>query len=183
MNPSRWLTRWTSASGLVLAVLIVPALPVAQTTVSVVVSGLDSPRGLAFGPEGALYVTEAGRGAGVVASPATDPRCYTGPQGGRQCYGPTGAISRWWRGEQTRIATGLPSTALSDGTRGTGPTDIVIANGPSVFHGSLRAPIDGAYVTIGFENDPMVRSGIPLIPELAGFAALVHVAASGEWRF
>jgi hypothetical protein len=183
MNPSCRLTRWASASGLVLAVLIVPALPIAQTTGSVVMSGLDSPRGLAFGSEGALYVTEAGRGAGVVASPATDPRCYLGPQGGWQCYGATGAISRLWRGVQARVATGLPSTALSDGTRGTGPTDIVLAQGPSVFNGSLRAPIAGAYVTIGFENDPMVRSSVPLIPELAGFAALVHVAASGEWRF
>ena len=151
-------------------------------------SGLDSPRGLAFGPEGALYVTEAGRGAvgtdnEAIASPETDPRCYTGPLGGVQCYGPTGAISRLWRGVQTRVATGLPSTALASGTRGTGATDIVFADGPSVFNGSLRAPIAGAYVTIGFENDPMLRSNVPLIPELAGFAALVHVAASGEWRF
>jgi hypothetical protein len=36
-----------------MAVLIVPARPVAQATFSVVMSGLDSPRGLAFGPEGA----------------------------------------------------------------------------------------------------------------------------------
>ena len=133
-------------------------------------SGLDSPRGLAFGPEGALYVTEAGRGAGVVASPATDPRCYIGPQGGFQCYGATGAISRLWRGVQTRVATGLPSTALANGTRGTGPTDILLAHGYTS-------------VTIGFENDPTRRSEVPLIPELAGFATLVHVAASGQWRF
>lgn len=188
MNPSRRLTRWASASGLVLAVLIVPALPVAQTTVPVVMSGLDSPRGLAFGPDGALYVTEAGRGAvGLdgqkIANPETDPRCYPGPQGGTQCYGPTGALSRLWRGVQTRVATGLPSTALPDGTRGTGPTDIVLAPGAPVPQRSLRAPVAGAYVTIGFENDPMVRSRFPLIPDLAGFASLVHVAPSGEWRF
>jgi hypothetical protein len=59
----------------------------------------------------------------------------------------------------------------------------VLADDPSIFHQSLRAPIGGAYVTIGFENDPMVRSRVPLIPELAGFATLVHVAANGEWRF
>src|SRR5262245_36015808 len=33
-------------------------------TVTVVMSGLDNPRGLAFGPEGGLYVAEAGRGGG-----------------------------------------------------------------------------------------------------------------------
>src|SRR5687767_501074 len=120
MHPSCRLTRWASASGVVLAVLLlVSALPVAQTTVSVVMSGLDSPRGLAFDRDGALYVTEAGRGAvGMdnekIATPETDPRCYTGPQGGVQCYGPTGAISRLWRGVQTRVATGLPSTAFAD---------------------------------------------------------------------
>jgi hypothetical protein len=30
---------------------------------SVVMTGLSSPRGLAFGPDGGLYVAEAGRGA------------------------------------------------------------------------------------------------------------------------
>ena len=77
MHSSCRLFRWMSASGLALSVPIVPALPVAQTiATTVVMSGLDSPRGLAFGPEGALYVTEAGRGAGVVASPTADSRCF-----------------------------------------------------------------------------------------------------------
>jgi glucose/arabinose dehydrogenase len=34
----------------------------AAPTVEVIMSGLDNPRGLALGPEGALYVVEAGRG-------------------------------------------------------------------------------------------------------------------------
>ena len=48
-----------------------------DVTLTCVMSGLDSPRGLAFDPEGALYVAEAGRGAGAVPNPATDPRCFT----------------------------------------------------------------------------------------------------------
>src|SRR5215207_8196677 len=101
MTPSSQLCGWTSAAGVALALLTVPAVPVAQTIATVVMSGLDSPRGLAFGPEGALYVTEAGRGAGVVEIPGADRRCYTGPLGGTQCYGPSGAISRLWGGVQT----------------------------------------------------------------------------------
>ena len=39
------------------------ALPTANTqSITQVMSGLDNPRHLAFGPEGALYVAEAGRG-------------------------------------------------------------------------------------------------------------------------
>ena len=50
----------------------------------VVMSGLHNPRGLAFGPDGALFVAEAGTGGTgpcviLVATP--------------YCYGPTGSIS------------------------------------------------------------------------------------------
>ena len=62
MTPSSLLCGWAPAAGVAIAVLIVPAVPVAQATAAVVMRGLDSPRGLAFGPEGALYVVEAGNG-------------------------------------------------------------------------------------------------------------------------
>ena len=72
----------------------------AAPKVTVVMSGLDNPRGLAFGPEGALYVAEAGRGGG---GPCVMLRMAL------QCYGPSGAVTRYWKGVQERILTGLPS--------------------------------------------------------------------------
>jgi hypothetical protein len=140
-----------------------------------VMSGLDSPRGLAFGPEGALYVAEAGRGGANLENPEDGFCCFTGPFGGMLSYGRTGAISRFWDGHQEQIATGLPSIAMPNGNRGTGPNDI-----------SFLGRGD-AYVTIGLENDPAFRDTLaaqhPEFPELARFGHLVHVAASGEWRF
>jgi hypothetical protein len=78
-----------------------------------VASGLDNPRGLAFGPHGELFVAEAGRGG---RGP-----CRTGAEGDRVCFGPSGAISEIVRGEHHRIVKGLPSLAAAGGAQAIGP--------------------------------------------------------------
>jgi hypothetical protein len=84
----------------------------------VVADGLDNPRKLAFGPDGALWVAEAGRGG---SGP-----CVQGPEG-LACFGSTGAITRIADGEQQRVLRGLPSLAAPDGTGATGPADVSFA--------------------------------------------------------
>jgi hypothetical protein len=136
----------------------------ADPPVTAVMSGLDNPRGLAFGPEGALYVAEAGRGG-------------SGPcivLGQTLCYGETGAVTRLWRGSQERIATGFPSVATTaNGIAQAGPNDIsFLGRG-------------GAYLTIGLQANPNLRN--ELVDENgvvvgAGLGQLVHLSASGEWR-
>ena len=73
----------------------------ADSSLPVVMSGLDNPRGIAFGPQGALYVAEAGRGdIGENDGPCLHPGAV------QVCYGATGAVSRLWHGKQDRVATG-----------------------------------------------------------------------------
>jgi glucose/arabinose dehydrogenase len=50
----------------VVAALAIPASGVAASPPQPVMTGLDNPRGLAWGPEGGLYVAEAGRGGSGV---------------------------------------------------------------------------------------------------------------------
>ncbi len=129
----------------------------ADTTTTAVMSGLDSPRGLVFGPEGGLYVVEAGRGG-------------SGPcpvlRGQSMCYGATGALTRLRRGDQERVAVGFPSY-ISPSGEVTGAHDVSFLG------------VGGAYVTIGFGGGPALRALFG--PDGAVFGTLVHVAASGHW--
>ena len=129
-----------------------PHAVLSPSDAEIVMSGLNNPRGLAFGPTGALYVAEAGRGG---SGP-----CFVNAQ--VICYGPTGAVGRLWRGKQDTVVTGLPSYANAAG-RAEGPNAIALLG------------MGGAYVTIGLETDPTIRSQAP---ELGGFARLVHVSAA-----
>lgn len=126
----------------------------AQPNVTVVMSGLDNPRGLAFGPDGALYVVEAGSGG---EEPCRELR------GAEQCYGATGRITRLWQGEQQQVVGELPSFVAASG-EATGPHDIS-------FVGS------DAYVTIGFGANPALRAGFG--PAGALFGTLLRVPADG----
>ncbi|TRW43610.1 ScyD/ScyE family protein [Georgenia yuyongxinii] len=105
----------------------------------VVASGLDGPRGLAFGGHGALYVAQAGRGAGGAAGAA----CIPGPEGST-CLGATGKISRVdvRHGGVKDVVTGRASLASEDGSSAIGPSDVAFDR-----HGRLHA-------TIGLGNDP-----------------------------
>ena len=83
---------------------------------TVVADGLDNPRGIGFGPDGALYVAESGSGG---SGP-----CIQSPEGGESCFGRTGAVTRITKRSQHRVLTGLPSTAEEGGVAASGPVDL-----------------------------------------------------------
>ncbi|HEX2851308.1 MAG TPA: ScyD/ScyE family protein [Acidimicrobiales bacterium] len=93
----------------------------APTQPTVVAKDLNNPRKLTIGPDGSLYITEAGKGGppGPDNSPPTGPdNCVSGPEG-QACYGHTGSITKVTAGVQSRVLEGLPSAAGQDpGTEG-----------------------------------------------------------------
>ncbi|MCM8748427.1 ScyD/ScyE family protein [Thermomicrobiaceae bacterium CFH 74404] len=152
-HPGAWPERYDVLLGrLGVERLTVPAF-------EAVAEELDNPRGLTFGPDGALYVAEAGRGG--------EGPCVAGPEGNEVCYGPSGALTRIADGLQERVATGLPSLAQADGGSALGPHDIAVRS-----DGSLVA-------VIGLGANPAVRN--QLGEAGANFGLLVSIDEEGGW--
>jgi DNA-binding beta-propeller fold protein YncE len=85
-------------------------------TVKVLFTGLNNPRGLAFGPDGKLYVAEGGTGG---TRTTTALQCQQVPAVGPYSGGFTARISRInMRGVRTIVARGLPSDQTSSATGG-----------------------------------------------------------------
>lgn len=94
-----------------LLVLLAAAAPPSEAqSITVFASGLDGPRGLKFGPDGNLYVAEAGRGGTNVTSNCEQVPAPVGPYHG----GPSARISKITPdGHVLIVADGLPSAKSS----------------------------------------------------------------------
>jgi hypothetical protein len=130
--------------------------------IEVLASNLDSPRKLSFSPDGALYVTEAGRGGTGASIPAPQPGAFLS-------YGATGAITRIQNGDVERVVTGLPSLALPDGSDAVGVNDIEFdANG-------------NAYAIVGLASNPANRDNLLQVPDFSQLIAIDSFENDGSW--
>ncbi|AYG05049.1 ScyD/ScyE family protein [Gryllotalpicola protaetiae] len=159
--------------------------PVHQPTLSVAATGVDSPRHLAFGPDGALYVAEAGAGG---VDPA---RCVAVPSqlGGttEACVGKTGAIGKLAHGKVTPVLSGLESVSQADTGEVLGPSAVAFGKGQLIVTmQDFTVQSDGSNLLLtGDELGKLVTAafGAPsyswqLTPDLAAFAAAKPQTAS-----
>ncbi len=143
-----------------------PPTRAAQPQLTVVADGLNSPRGLAFGPNGALYVAEAGIGAGDGNGGFAVGIGFNGSV--TEIQGATSSHPVWHR-----IVTGL----VSLGTIEQGSAQALGPSGVSV-HGN-----GGIYVTIGESALGVAVDNLNLPTEAQEqLGHLIKVTPSGRWK-
>jgi hypothetical protein len=144
-----------------------------EPTPFVVASGLEGPRGLRFGPDGFLYVAEAGTG-GTTSTVGQCQQVPGGPGGpGPDTGGLTGRISKISpSGKVTTVASGFPSVTIGPGgANGTiGVADVVF------WDGELYAVVGGGGCSHG---NPHNSSGIAKVSLTDGSWQLI--ADVGAW--
>ncbi len=140
MKKNYSLTLFRSALVLVIGcAFLLPGSARAQTQ-TVVMTGLHNPRGIAFAPDGALYVAESGC-SGNTSDCAIPPN----------------------PSDQERVATEFPSlsAAAQGGGNAIGPTDISPVQTGTVYQ---------LYTTIGLQGDPAFRTLADIGPLFAQLA-------------
>src|SRR5687768_11763216 len=101
--------RRIGAAPVAAALLLALAAPVGAQgpTLTEVVGGLDSPRGVAIAPDSTLYVAEVGTGG--------TENCIEHSELGHMCFGMTGGVSSVVDGTATRVVDGLISGVTDTG--------------------------------------------------------------------
>lgn len=122
-------------------------------SLSVLASGLDNPRNMAFGPDGSLYVTTSGKGGD-----GKDGRCIPSPSAQYipLCAGQNGSVIKIAKdGTQTNVFSNLTSIALvPSGEQAAGPADFKFDSKGN------------AYLLTGVAGDPTKRDTVLKSPDL-----------------
>ena len=145
----------------------------AQYVSNVVATGLNNPRGLAFAPDGSLYIAEAG--VYTPGGPSTVSRGQT------FFFSNTGSITRYFEGTQTRVLTGLASVSSPADT--SGPNDIAFsASGTGYFISGLGFNPSVRTTDLGPTGSQLgqlytfTNSGITAVADISAFEAINNPA-------
>jgi hypothetical protein len=147
-----------------------------RVQVKTIARGLDSPRHLAFGDRGELFVAEAGRGSG-----GTTP-CLVSAEG-PGCFGATGVTRIDRHGRQHRIVSGLASLAnigpdAPAGSNGIGPHGIFVTRDDKLLitNGGPTAP-----TTLATPPTPLTREALADINPVASlFGKVLKITHRGR---
>ncbi|WP_348262653.1 ScyD/ScyE family protein [Telmatobacter sp. DSM 110680] len=130
---------------LALAPAAIAQLPISASSGTLLASGLNDPRGLTFGPDGSLYIAEAGTGGTTsTVGSCTQIPPPVGPDNG----GPSARISKLTRnGKLSVLATGFPSFLAQQG-------DIIGVADVAFLNDKLYALVGGGGCSHGNTSQP-----------------------------
>jgi hypothetical protein len=158
------LVRYLSSVLILAAGALAPAVTLAQTpsTFTVYASKLEAPRGLRFGPDGALYVAEAGTG-GTNSTESVCPHDQVPAPVGPYTGGKNARISKISNGIRTTVASGFPSTQDAMG-------DLIGVADVAFIGNTLYALVAGGGCSHG---NPNISTGIAQVNRNTGQWSLI----------